>query len=67
MQRELRQILADQRHHAGIVGPWADLTEVHVITANEEFHAKQAPAAQRLGYLAGNLLAGIDSAASLIG
>ena len=56
VKRELRQILRDHRHHARVVRTRRDLAENNPIAPDEQFHAEQSPATERLGNPAGDLL-----------
>ena len=46
MQRELGEILANHRDHAGIVRPRTQLAEVDEVIFDEKLDSKQAPAAE---------------------
>src|SRR5690606_26816150 len=55
MQRELGQVLRNQRHQAGVVRPRRDFREPDLVALDEEFHAEHAAAAERGRDLAGHL------------
>ena len=57
VKRELGQILADQRHHPGIVRARADLAEPHVVVLDEELDPEDARAAEFTGHEFGDPLA----------
>ncbi|OMP13167.1 hypothetical protein COLO4_02163 [Corchorus olitorius] len=56
MQGEFGEILGDQGHQAGVVGPRGDLAEPDLVALDEQFHAEQAATAQGLGDRAGDPL-----------
>ncbi len=56
MQRELRQVLRDQGHQAGVMWTRRDFAEPDLITLDEQLDAKQTTATQGLGHGACNPL-----------
>ena len=54
MQFEFTQVLTDQRHQSGVVGPWGELREDHVVAAEKELHAEQSCPAEVLRHRAGH-------------
>ena len=51
VQRKFRKVLADKRHHAGIVRTRGYFAEQHLVLAHEEFHAEDAAAAEGVRHL----------------
>ncbi|KAG1094038.1 hypothetical protein G6F40_012587 [Rhizopus arrhizus] len=49
MQRELAQLLRDQRHQAGAVRTRRHFAEPHLVTLHEQLDAEQAPTAEVVG------------------
>ena len=50
MERELAQVLRDQRDHARVVGPRGDLAEPDRVALHEELHAEEAAPAHVVGH-----------------
>lgn len=50
VQGKLRQVLGNQGHQAGVMGARRHFAEPHLIALDEQFHAKQATAAQGFGH-----------------
>ena len=49
VQRELGQILGDQRDEAGVMRTRRYLAEIHGVASNEQLHAEQSAAAEVRG------------------
>ena len=56
VQCELGEVLRNERDEAGVVRPWRNLAEPHLVAAHEEFHAEDPGAAERAGHVAGDTL-----------
>ena len=67
MQRELREVLRDERDHAGVVRARRDLAEPDVVALDEEFDAEDARPAERAGDGFGDALRPLQRAGAVIG
>ncbi|WDT78579.1 MAG: hypothetical protein MPW14_15455 [Candidatus Manganitrophus sp.] len=67
MQRELGQILADQRDQAGVVGPGRDFGKLDFVAVHEQLDAEDAPPAESLRDRRRDLLGAFPRAACDIG
>ena len=56
MECEFRHVLRDHCHHSGVVRPWRDFTEYHILPLDEKLDSEYSIATQSGGYLAGDLL-----------